>query len=221
MPYKFQGLRQFLFISLACLGLVPESASAGLLALTDQIAIDAASSSRRGLKDFLADEQLYVRLITEMVPATAAKISKGAYKQVLRANLLEFVVEAKNLLWQRSDIEGFLSQMTSKKCGANVSCQVAFDLAPSQIGDFVDELSLSIGKGVDARKAKLNSQLQGLESEFEALAPNSAAAAQKNAEIEKLQREIIDLDKYEAAASKLQKPFEVPELSNLNKACRQ
>ncbi len=196
-----------------------DPAAAGLLSVTNRVGADSASA-KASLKDVLADDRLIAQVIEELVPQAGIKTARGAYKTVLKADLLKFAIEAKQIVWRRSDIEGYLSILAGKKCGLNLSCQVAFDLAPSQINNYIDELSTSVSQSAEERWSRLNSQLASLEDEAEKIAPESAASLKNSQDIDQVLRQIEDVEAYQIAASRLRKPVDAPDLSELTRACR-
>ena len=206
-----------LAVSIAAFCLSQQVAYAGLASFVDEIA-GSSRAAQKGLREVLTDDTLYSRVIRDLIPQSAGAIATGAFRKALRTDIFQFATAATRLSWERADLSDYLTKLVSKKCSAASSCAIAFDLAPSQIDGFLDELAATIQKAVDTRLPELDAKMIKLKNELAGLTPNSSSRTSIKAEMDAVQKEIDSMQKYTEAAAKLS-PGKAPDLSDLHLLC--
>ena len=181
-----------------------QTASAGLFSFADEL-LSSSQVGEKNLKSILKDDRLYSRLIKELVPETTSSIAKGAFREVLRKEIFKFAVEGSEIAWERSDMLDFVGGLLTKKCSANVSCQVAFDLTPRQVDAFIQDMATTAASAYKLRSKELTDRL--------ALLKEGAGAKANSAEIATIQKQLEDLQKFDIAAIKLSNKVDLPNLT--------
>lgn len=197
------------FILGLLLVLIDTNAFAGLFSVADEL-IPPSSVQQRNFKDILSDNILYSRVIKDLASDVAKDGRSVSIAQALKLDIFKFTTESLQISWDRSDIVNYLSQLISKKCGPQISCEIAFNLSTSQIGGFVDEIADSILKGADNSSLLLNKQRTSLEKDLQALPPDHPDRLRIASQIEGLAAKQTEVERLRNIANKLSKKQSTP-----------
>ncbi len=193
-----------LTLAIVCFFGPQQPASASLFSFADEL-LNSSQVGEKYLKTILKDDRLYSKLIKELVPDTTTTIGKGAFKEVLRREIFKFAVEGSEIAWERSDMLDFVGRLLTRKCSANVSCQIAFDLTPLQVETFIQEMASTAASTYKLRSKELTDRL--------AMLKEGAGAKANAAEIATIEKQLEDLQKFDIAAIKLSNKVELPNLT--------